>query len=258
MLSPGRHRGSATGSVIAAIPARYGSQRFPGKPLARLRDKPLIQHVWERARAAGCFDRIVVLTDDDRIRATVQDFGGEVEMTPADLASGTDRIAWAARSWHCQAIVNVQGDEPRVAPQDLARLAGHLALHPEHEMVTLATRALEEELDDPNAVKLVLDCAGRALYFSRAAIPHRRNPAACEVWKHVGVYGYRREVLLRLAALQRTPLETCESLEQLRALENGIAIWVLTGAHPSIGVDTPEDLVRLEHSLEGVESGEAS
>jgi 3-deoxy-manno-octulosonate cytidylyltransferase (CMP-KDO synthetase) len=243
--------------VAAAIPARWASSRLPGKPLLPLAGKPLIQHVWERVRRAAGLSRVVVLTDDERIAEAVEGFGGEHEMTPTECVSGTDRIAWAARHWNAQAVVNVQGDEPLVAVEAVTLLARHLASHPEDPMVTLAVPASDADLDDPNAVKVVHDHAGLALYFSRAPIPYRRHQAGARALRHVGLYGYHREALLRLAALPPSPLELAEGLEQLRALEHGIAIRVLEAAAAAPGVDTPEDLARAERLLEQEAQGAA-
>lgn len=235
--------------VVAAIPARYGSTRLPAKALLPLAGRPMVEHVWRRTVAARGLDRTVVLTDDERIARVVENFGGEVEMTPADCASGTDRIAFAARRWDCGAVVNVQGDEPVIDPDDISRVARHLAEHPEDPIVTLATAADPGDLATPSAVKTVLDRAGYALYFSRAGIPFPRQEGGALPLRHLGIYGYRRETLLQLAALTPTPLERSESLEQLRALEHGIRIRVLTGARPSWGVDTEEDLAAMEARL---------
>jgi 3-deoxy-manno-octulosonate cytidylyltransferase (CMP-KDO synthetase) len=209
----------------------------------------MIEHVYERVSRARGLDRIVVLTDDERIARAVEAFGGEWEMTPAECASGTDRIAHAARQWQAAAVVNVQGDEPLIDPEAVSRIACHLAEHPDDPVVTLAAEARPEEMDNPNAVKVVLDLAGYALYFSRAAIPHPRQEGAAQPLKHLGIYGYQREALLRLATLPQTPLERSESLEQLRALENGIRIRVLRTGSASPGVDTREDLERVERLL---------
>lgn len=235
--------------IVAAIPARYASTRLPGKPLLPIAGRPMIEHVYRRVAEAPGLARVVVLTDDERIARAVAAFGGAWEMTPADCASGTDRIAHAARGWDAGAVVNVQGDEPLIDPQAVAALAAHLAAHPEDPMVTLAAEALPEEVDDPHAVKVVCDRAGYALYFSRSTIPYRRQAGGPRPLKHIGVYGYQRATLLRLAALPPSPLETSESLEQLRALENGIRIRVLETRHPVPGVDTPEDLERVERLL---------
>lgn len=236
--------------VVGAIPARWASTRLPGKPLLPLAGKPMIEHVYRRAAAAPGLERVVVLTDDERIAGAVEGFGGEVEMTPADCASGTDRIAWAARRWsETRAVVNVQGDEPLIDPGVVGRVARHLAEHPEVAVVTLATPALEREEEDPDAVKVVLDHDGYALYFSRSPIPYRRRPGGAPRLKHLGLYGYQRAALLRWAELPPSPLETAESLEQLRALENRIPIRVLLTDRGSPGVDTREDLARVERML---------
>jgi len=181
----------------------------------------------------------------------VESFGGECEMTPADCASGTDRIACAAQGWNARAVINIQGDEPLIDPEEISRIAEHLAAHPEDPVVTLATPAAPEEMGNPNAVKVVLARDGAALYFSRAPIPYPRQEGGFAPLKHLGIYGYQRDALLRLAALPPSPLERGESLEQLRALENGMAIRVLIVERASIGVDTAEDLARVEEILEG-------
>lgn len=236
-------------AIVAAIPARYGSTRLPGKALLPLAGRPMVEHVWRRASEAHGLARVVVLTDDERIARVVEGFGGEVEMTPADCASGTDRIAWAARSWQCAGVVNVQGDEPLIDPVGISRVAAHLAEHGEDPVVTLAADAEPGDLDTPSVVKVVLDRRGYALYFSRAPIPFPRLPGGAAPLRHLGIYGYRRDALLALARLEPTPLERAESLEQLRALENGIPIRVLTGARPSWGVDTREDAAAIERRL---------
>jgi 3-deoxy-manno-octulosonate cytidylyltransferase (CMP-KDO synthetase) len=237
--------------VVAAIPARYGSTRLPAKALIPLAGRPMVEHVWRRTAAAQGLDRVVVLTDDERIAYVVRGFGGEVEMTPVECASGTDRIAWAARRWDCDGVINVQGDEPLIDPEGISRLAAHLAAHPEDPIATLATDADPEDAATPSAVKVVLDRRGYALYFSRAAIPFPRSPGGFRPLRHLGIYAYRREALLALAALEPTPLERSESLEQLRALENGMPIRVLTGARPSWGVDTAEDAAAMAGRLAG-------
>ncbi|MEM9553932.1 MAG: 3-deoxy-manno-octulosonate cytidylyltransferase [Acidobacteriota bacterium] len=253
--------------VVAAVPARYASTRLPGKPLLEIAGRPMIEHVVRRAEEAGVFERVVVLTDDQRIADAVEAFGGHVEMTPADCASGTDRIAHAARAWSdAHVIVNVQGDEPLVDPSALARVARALVDDPQLAMATLAAPLDRSEHERPSTVKVVCDLAGDALYFSRAPIPHARDgwpaaddgsssPTARGPLQHVGVYSYRRDILLRLAALEPTPLERLESLEQLRALENGIGIRVLRLARPAApGVDTPDDLERVAERLARADS----
>ena len=236
---------------MGAIPARYGSTRLPGKPLLPIAGRPMIEHVYTRVARARGLARVVVLTDDERIARVVEGFGGEWEMTPEECASGTDRIAWAARHWDAAAVINIQGDEPLIDPEEISRIAEHLAANPADPVVTLATAATAEEMANPNAVKVVLALDGSALYFSRAAIPYARNAGGFAPLKHLGVYGYRRDALLRLAALAPTPLERSESLEQLRALENGIPIRVLVVARGAYGVDTEEDLERVERILTG-------
>ena len=247
--SPRPDRSTGGAGIVGAIPARYASTRLPGKPLLLLAGRPMIEHVYRRVARAQGLERVVVLTDDERIAAAVEAFGGEWEMTPADCPSGTDRIAHAARRWGAAAVVNVQGDEPLIDPAAVSALARHLAEHPEDPMVTLAAAARPDELDDPHAVKVVLDRAGYALYFSRAGIPYPRNAGGAAAQKHLGVYGYQRAALLELAGLAPTPLETAESLEQLRALESGLRIRVLLVERGSPGVDTREDLERAERLL---------
>jgi 3-deoxy-D-manno-octulosonate cytidylyltransferase len=234
---------------VGAIPARYGSTRLPGKPLLPIAGRPMIEHVYSRVARARGLDRVVVLTDDERIARAVEGFGGEWEMTPEDCASGTDRIAWAARRWAAAAVINVQGDEPLIDPEEVSRVAAHLAANPQDPIVTLATAAAPEEMDDPSAVKVVLARDGAALYFSRAPIPYPRQQGGAAPLKHLGIYGYQREALLRLAALPPSLLERRESLEQLRALENGIPIRVLVVDRGSFGVDTADDLEKVERLL---------
>jgi 3-deoxy-manno-octulosonate cytidylyltransferase (CMP-KDO synthetase) len=256
--------------IVAAIPARYGSTRLPGKPLLALAGRPMIEHVYRRVASARGLTRIVVLTDDERIARAVAAFGGEVELTPAACASGTDRIAHAARRWPgAAAVVNVQGDEPLIDPEAVSAVAEHLAAHPEDPMVTLAApfaAVAAAELANPNVVKVVVGLDGRALYFSRSAIPYARHAAAgapaaaaedvgagaAPPLRHLGIYGYQRAALLRLADLPPSPLERSEGLEQLRALEHGMSIRVLLLTGPGLpGVDTREDLERVERLLAG-------
>lgn len=215
--------------------------------------RPMIEHVYRRASEASGLDAVVVLTDHEDIRRTVEGFGGTCQMTPADCRSGTDRIAWAARGWRADAVINVQGDEPLLDPSAITHLAEHLRARAGEEMATLAAEVDEEALRDPNQVKVVCGGDGYALYFSRAGIPYRRQSldaaAAAPVLLHVGVYGYRRNVLLRLAALEASPLERSEKLEQLRALENGVRIRVLPVDEAPLGVDTPADLALAERRM---------
>lgn len=244
--------------IVGAIPARYGSTRLLAKPLAPIAGRPMIEHVYRRAIQAKSLARVVVLTDDERIADVVRGFGGEVMMTPEDCVSGTDRIAFAARSWDAPSIINIQGDEPLIDPDGIEKLARHLLAHPEEPMATLAAPLRDGDLDNPNVVKVVLDRRGYGLYFSRASIPYPRRPGIAPSWQHLGIYGYRSDILQQLAGLEPTPLEQCESLEQLRALENGISIRVLTLEHPAhAGVDTAEDLARVEAFLRATEDGES-
>jgi 3-deoxy-manno-octulosonate cytidylyltransferase (CMP-KDO synthetase) len=210
----------------------------------------MIEHVYRRAARARGVGRVVVLTDDARIARAVAEFGGEVEMTPEECASGTDRIAHAARLWpEAAAVVNVQGDEPMIDPEAVSAVAEHLAAFPEDPVVTLATPATAEEVASPHAVKVVVGLGGRALYFSRSAIPFVRQDGGAAPLRHLGIYGYQRAALLELASLPPSPLERSEALEQLRALEHGMAIRVLTTARGLPGVDTREDLERVERLL---------
>jgi len=237
--------------TLGVIPARYGAQRFPGKPLALIAGQPLIQRVYEQARKARCLDAVIVATDDERIAAVVRQFGGEVAMTPSDCPSGTDRAAVVARTHDCELIVNIQGDEPLMRPEMIDQLVNGLLSDPQCEMATLA-RPIDSGavLANPNVVKVVFSTNGNALYFSRHPIPFVRDAATNVThYKHLGIYAYRREFLLRFVALPPSSLEKAEKLEQLRALENGFSIKVLVTPHDSMGVDTPEDVPRVEAIL---------
>lgn len=221
----------------------------------------MIEHVYRRASAASGLDAVVVLTDHEDIRRTVESFGGACEMTPADCQSGTDRVAWAARKWRADAVINVQGDEPLLDPSAITQLARRLRAHADEGMITLAAEVDERALADPDQVKVVCGGDGYALYFSRAGIPHRREASddapVAPVLLHVGVYGYRRKVLLRLAELEASPLERSEKLEQLRALENGIRIRVLPIDEASLGVDTEADLALAERRMLAMQATKA-
>ena len=242
-------------NLLGIIPARYASTRFPGKPLHLIAGKPLIQHVVERCRLAKSLREVIVATDDERIAAVARAFC-RVEMTRADHPSGSDRIAEVASRCECDGVVNIQGDEPLMDPTVIDAVAGALA---DAEMSTAATPIVDAtEYDNPNVVKVVVNAAGRALYFSRRTIPYLRDAATQSVseqlvafpfLKHLGIYGYRREALLRLVRFPVSPLEAAEKLEQLRALENGISIAVVRVRHDSVGVDTPEDVARVERLL---------
>jgi 3-deoxy-manno-octulosonate cytidylyltransferase (CMP-KDO synthetase) len=241
--------------IAGIIPARYGSTRFPGKPLALVAGKPLIQHVVERCQQAKSLSQVIVATDDTRIFEAAQQFC-DVQMTSADHPSGSDRIAEVAASAHFDAIVNIQGDEPLIDPAVIDKVAAALE---RDEMSTAAARITRaEEYDNPNVVKVVVNSASKALYFSRRTIPYLRDAASRSVseqlaafafLKHLGIYGYRRETLLRLVRFPVSPLERAEKLEQLRALENGIAIAVVEVDYDSIGVDAPGDVALIEQRL---------
>ena len=242
-------------NMVGIIPARYASTRFPGKPLHPIAGRPLIQRVVEQCRKAKSLREIIVATDDARIAEVVKQFC-RVEMTREDHPSGSDRIAEVAARCDCDAVVNIQGDEPLIDPAVIDAVAGALA---DDEMSTAATQIKDpKEYDNPNIVKIVVNAAGRALYFSRRTIPYLREAASRSVseqlaafpfLKHLGIYGYRRETLLRLVKFPVSPLENAEKLEQLRALENGIAIAVVKVAYDSVGVDVPDDVARVEKLL---------
>ena len=229
--------------TLCVIPARYASTRLPGKPLADICGKPMICRVWERARRAEKPERVIVATDDQRIYDAVRKDGGEAMLTRADHPTGTDRLAEVAQAHGAvDLIVNVQGDEPLIEPSVIDELIALFEADENLQMATVMTRMEdEEEQKNPNNVKVVVDKLGYALYFSRSLLPYPRA-AAAPVYKHSGIYAYRRDFLLHYARLAPTPLEKAESLEQLRALENGYGIRVLETASRFIGVDTPEDL----------------
>ncbi len=250
--------GQTRATVTVVIPARYASSRFPGKPLARLGDKPMIQQVYERARAARGVNRVVVATDDARIRECVAGFGGEAIVTGSDLRSGSDRVAAVAGEIPADAYVNLQGDEIPLDPGFLEDLI--LPFVASDAAVGTLKQAITEERDllNPNVVKVVTDGNGDALYFSRSPIPHLRDRRAGDSglvpglhWKHLGIYIYRAAALARFAKLPSGTLEVTEQLEQLRLLEAGIRIRVWETKHVSLRVDTPEDLERAEHILTG-------
>ena len=243
--------------ILGIIPARYASSRFRGKPLALIAGKPLIQHVVERCQQAKSLAEVIVATDDTRIWEVAEGFC-RAEMTAPGHPSGTDRIAEVVQRHPCDAVVNIQGDEPLIAPAVIDAVAGALS---QCAMSTAATRLTSPaELDNPNTVKVVVNAAGHALYFSRRTIPYLREAATRSVdeqmaafpfLKHLGIYGYRRDTLLRLVRAPVSPLEQAEKLEQLRALENGIPIAVVRVDYDSVGVDVPADVVRVERRLAG-------
>jgi 3-deoxy-manno-octulosonate cytidylyltransferase (CMP-KDO synthetase) len=236
--------------TVVVVPARYHSTRLPGKALADIAGRPMIEHVYRRAEAATLVDAVLVATDDTRVADAVRRFGGEVRMTRSDHASGTDRIAEVAATLDCDLVVNLQGDEPLIEPAAIDQ-----AIEPFQDDAALQMTSLfqpfrnPDDALDPNVVKVVVDRQGFALYFSRAPIPYRRDVAAGTNTplhlRHIGLYVQRREFLLKVAALEATPLERVEALEQLRVLEHGFSIKMIQTQYDSIGVDTPEDLERV-------------
>ena len=253
-------------SVVAIIPARYGSTRLPGKPLAWIGGKPMIQHVYESTSRAKELDRVVVATDDLRIEETVRRFGGEVVMTAKDHPSGTDRLAEVARKVKADLLVNVQGDLPFIQAETITRAVRPMKRDRSIPLGTVCTAIVDQdEWLNPNIVKVVIDRKGFALYFSRAPIPYSRNDGIDlkggkvrpnvkrRLWgnRHLGLYVYQRDFLLKFARLRRTALEQIESLEQLRALAYGYRIHVAEVDERSVEVDTPEDLQKAERYLRG-------
>jgi 3-deoxy-manno-octulosonate cytidylyltransferase (CMP-KDO synthetase) len=239
-------------SILGVIPARYASSRFPGKALAAIAGKTMLQHVWERASQARYLTGLVIATDDDRIRAEAESFSAKTMMTRADHLSGTDRVAEAASASHAQIVVNIQGDEPMIDPAAIDAAILGILDEPEAPMGTLKTRIFRaEDVTDPNVVKVVTDAEQNALYFSRSPIPNVREPNEKTAhFKHIGLYVYRRDFLLSYPDLPVGPLERAERLEQLRALENGFKIRVVETDYDSVGVDTPEDWERISEIFE--------
>lgn len=239
--------------VLAVIPARMGAQRFPGKPLALISGKPLVQRVWEAAKAARRVTKVIVATDSEKIARVVRAFGGEAAMTSPKCPSGTDRVAQVARSSRAGIIVNVQGDEPLLTPSTVDKVVEALQ-QDDSAVMSTAVRKVENEREwrDPNAVKAVLDRMNYALYFSRAPIPWHRGPEPLRHaprWIHLGIYGFRRGFLFRFAALSPTVLELEEKLEQLRALEHGCAIKAVVVPQMTCAVDRPADVRKVERIL---------
>jgi len=236
--------------TAAVIPARYGSTRFPGKVLAELCGKPMIQWVYEKA-ADSIADEVIIATDDPKVARAVEGFGGRAVMTSPNHPSGTDRISEAVRGLDCDIIINVQGDEPLIPTSVIDGLIRKMQEDASIEMSTVAVPRLRSEIEnDPNKVKVVFDERNFALYFSRSIVPYLREGGKdAKTYLHWGIYAYRRETLERFVRLPEGRLESCEKLEQLRALENGIRIYVMLSDLESIGVDTPEDLKRAEMKI---------
>ena len=233
--------------AIGIIPARFGSARYPGKPLVKISGKSLIERVYKQAVRAD-LEKVIVATDDERIVEEVKSFGGNVALT-GEHNSGTDRIAEAVRRETCDIVINIQGDEPLIEPEIINSVT--MALN-ENEWADVSTAAVKisdiQEIDDPNVVKVVFSTYGKDLYFSRSKIPFEKNSKP-EYYKHIGIYGYRKDFLRTFISLPQSSLELAESLEQLRVLENGYNIHVSTVEYDSIGVDTPEDVKKVEEIL---------
>ena len=236
--------------TAAVIPARYGSTRFPGKVLAELCGKPMIQWVYDKA-AASIADEVIIATDEPKVAKVVEGFGGKAVMTSPDHPSGTDRISEAVQGLDCDIIINVQGDEPLIPTSVIDGLIRKMQEDASIEMGTVAVPRLRSEIEnEPNKVKVVFDERNFALYFSRSMLPYLREGGKdTKTYLHWGIYAYRRETLDRFVRLPEGRLESCEKLEQLRALENGIRIYVMLSDLESIGVDTPEDLKRAEMKI---------
>lgn len=235
-------------NIIGIIPARYGSTRLEGKPLKDICGKPMIQRVYEAAQGAKLLDQVYVATDDQRIVAAVENFGGNVRLTSVDHKTGTDRIAEVAAALDAEIVVNLQGDEPLLNPAMIDEVIQPLLTEPDLPMSTLCVPILEEEaLHDPNVVKAVFDQRGNALYFSRSLIPYPRKKENFQAYEHLGLYAYRKSFLMTYITLPQTRLEINESLEQLRVLESGYRLKIAVSSHPydGVSVDTQEDLERV-------------
>lgn len=252
-LLAGVAHSSSNTHILGVLPARWGSSRFPGKPLHLIAGKPLIQHVWERCQSCDKLDKILVATDDQRIFDAVIGFGGEAVMTSSEHPTGTDRIAEALLAVpQASHIVNIQGDEPLIDPALIDELATAMVNDPSLDMATAANPISPDDpaVLDPNVVKVVISLSGRALYFSRSPLPYFRNEVAgLTVFRHKGIYAYSRGFLERFVTWPPSALEQAESLEQLRALENGASILVISTSDTSPGVDTLEQAHEVEHLL---------
>ncbi len=239
--------------ITGILPARWGSSRFPGKPLHPIAGKPLIQHVWDRCRGCSKLDDLVIATDDPRILEAAEGFGARAIMTSPDHPTGTDRLAEAIEGLPAaEVVINIQGDEPLIDPSLIDELAAAMAGDPTLDMATAANPIDPDDpaVADPNVVKVVTALDGRALYFSRSPLPYFRNPVeGLTVLRHKGLYAYRRRFLENWRSWHPTPLERAESLEQLRALENGASIRVMTTDDTSPGVDTPDQAREVERLL---------
>ena len=236
--------------ILCVIPARYASTRLPGKPLADIVGKPMIQHVYERSAQATIPQQVVVATDDEKVFQAVQQFGGKVVMTSSEHQTGTDRLAEVASKYaEVDVIINVQGDEPLIDPKVIDELAREFLNDTALQMASVMSIMDTEDYQNPNAVKVVTDLNNNALYFSRSLLPYPRVAGKANVYKHIGIYAYKKDFLLKFAKLEPTPLEQSESLEQLRALENGYKIKMIKTKAKFIGVDSIEDLQTVNELL---------
>jgi 3-deoxy-manno-octulosonate cytidylyltransferase (CMP-KDO synthetase) len=236
-------------NILAVIPARYNSTRFPGKPLVMIGDRPMVQRVYEAAKGCPHFSKVVVATDSEVIADCVRGFGGQVEMTSSAHATGTDRVAEVAERYpEMVAIANVQGDQPFVTPQMLSQLVSPYMNGELPPMTTLACPLdMEKGYPDPNSVKVLCDRLGNALYFSRSPIPYFRNSGNAPVFHHLGLYAFHRNFLAEYAQMKPTPLEECEGLEQLRVLEHGFSIRVCLTQKAVLEINTPDDLLQAQN-----------
>ena len=236
--------------VIGVIPARYGSTRFEGKALADILGKPMIQHVYERAKKAKILDDLIIATDDQRIIDAVKRFKGKVIYTSPNQPTGTDRLTEVVNALDVKVVVNIQGDEPLIEPTMIDHLARAVLGNDKVTMATLIKRIEDpNQINDPNVVKVVTDRNGNALYFSRSPIPYKRSEDKAVYYKHIGLYAYTKDFLFTYKNLPTSLLEECEKLEQLRVLENGYKIKTVETKFDTIGVDTPEDLERVKECL---------
>jgi len=239
--------------ILGVIPSRYASTRLPGKPLLDICGKTMLEHVYRRAVASGVFFRVVIATDDERIFEAARKFGGDVAMTRADHPDGSSRVAEVARSIEADYVINIQGDEPMLDPRMLRELAEGFMADAEADSATVCVPiSSEEDLANPDIVKVVRGQNGRALYFSRSLIPYPRKITGCPVYEHLGIYAFRKDFLLKFVNLPPTPLMETESLEQLRILEHGYTMAVIPTKYPSQGpnVNTPADIEKIRRILE--------
>lgn len=237
-------------TAVIVIPARYASQRLPGKPLLEVEGKTLIQYVYEAASKSQLSQDVIVATDDERILNNVHSFGGKAVLTDANHPSGTDRIAEVAREVDGEIFINLQGDEPEIDPVAIDLVIQILQEFPSHNVASLVTRISAEEAENPSLVKVVMNLENEALYFSRSKIPYPRDDDIPEYLGHIGIYGYRKDFLLQYPSLKSSELEKIEKLEQLRVLENGFAIKLGKIQYRSKGIDTPEDFQAFQERIQ--------